>query len=336
MKNILITGGLGFVGQHLVNALVKKNPEYNITILDRIKTDFFNGELNGRPNIKIVSDADITRPDTIDTHFRGIDAVFHAAAMVSFWRRDKKALYNTNINGTENIISLCRKHKVKRLIYVSSTAALGYNNDENNPADEAYRYDWNRAGGCYYMLSKYHAEQKVKEACREGFPAVIANPSTMFGPWDRKIFPLIENLLSGSVPAMLPGGFSIIDVRDTVSALVAMLEKGTPGENHLLVGGNYTYRDMLTTLAGVLNARPPAKTLPKWLGTVIVPPITFLEMISSKQPKLTKEILAPGFKFRYYTCKKAENELGWKAEKTLEETFRDAYEFYKNYAGKEN
>ena len=329
-KKILITGGLGFLGQHLINKLLKQYPECDITILDKARIEFFIEELNKKSNINIISNVDITDMNTIDSHFKGIDVVFHVAAMISFWSKDKKALYKTNISMVENVIKICKKENVKRLIYVSSTAALGFNNDKNNPTDETYRFDWRKARGLYYMLSKYYAEQKVKEACTHGLQAVIANPSTMFGPGDRKGFQLIENLLSGKVAAMPPGGFSITDVREIARALVSMIENGKIGENYLLVGGNYTYREMLTTFAEVLNVKPPLKVLPVYIGPIITRLIRIMESLSVKQPKLTKEILAPGFKYRYYSSAKAEKELNWKSSISLKKTFQDSYDFYKN------
>jgi len=180
------------------------------------------------------------------------------------------------------------------------------------------------------MISKYQAEQKIKQACREGLPAVIANPSTMYGPGDRKIFALVENLLSGQVPAALPGGLAITDVRDTARALAAMLERGGIGENYLIVGGNYTYREMLDTFAEVLNVPPPARTIPGWLKPVLVPVVTLAEIISPRQPKLLREVLAPGFGYRYYNCAKAQKELGWTPEIPLKQSCRDIFGFYKS------
>ena len=329
MKNILITGGMGFLGQHLINTLLRQNPDYDITVLDRANPGFFISGLSGKKNIRIISNIDISNINSLDPHFKGIDAVFHLAAFVSFWRKDKKVLMHTNVGGTKNVLQLCKKYNVKRMIYVSSTAALGFNNDKDNPAAETLKYDWGKAKGLNYMLSKYHAEQQVRQACGDGLPVIIANPSTMFGPGDRKIFPLIDNLLAGKLPAMLPGGYSILDVRDSANALSLMLEKGKIGGNYLLAGGNYTYKEMLTAFAEILNVPPPSKTLPVWLGPILVPAITMLEILSPKQPKLTKEILAPGFKYRYFISAKAEKELGWKPERPLKETLKDAYDYYK-------
>lgn len=329
MKKVIITGGMGFLGQHLVKELATRMPDSRITILDRVKPPFFDPSIDRLQNVEAIGGIDVTSGE-ICRYFADTDIVFHLAAYISFWRKDKDELFRINVGGTENVVKACLDNKVKKLVYVSSTAALGYNNDKNNPMDESFEYAWEKAKGFEYMLSKYHAERKVKEACRQGLPAVIANPSTMFGPYDRKGFALIENLLSGKVPAMLPGGFSITDARDVARALVLMAEKAAVGENYLLIGGNYTYEKMLATFADVLGVPAPGKTLPMWLGPVLVPVISGLELIMPSQPKLTREVFAPGFKYRYYSSQKALEQLGWKPEIPLEKTFSDTYEFYRN------
>ena len=252
---------MGFLGQHLVKELVTRMPSSQITVLDRVKMPFIDNSLNTQPNLTAVGNVDVTSEE-INRYLKDVDIVFHLAAMISFWSKDKKALHKVNVEGTEHVAAACLKNKVARFIYVSSTAALGYNNDKDSPMDETYKFNWNKARGYEYMLSKYLAEQKVREAIKKGLPAIIANPSTMFGPYDRKVFVLIENLLAGKVPAMLPGGYAMADARDVARALVLMAEKGTIGENYLLVGGNYTYKNMLATFAKVLVFPRPPKPFP--------------------------------------------------------------------------
>jgi dihydroflavonol-4-reductase len=328
MRKILITGGLGFLGQHLVHSIRQGYPDAAITILARSHKIFFLEDFSKDANIKIVYDTDLNDPSTLEPHLSGIEIVFHTAAMISFWRKDRKALYRTNIGGTQNLIDLCLQYGIKRLIYVSSTAAMGYNNNKDIPTDETYKFKWKKAYIYAYMMSKYLAEERVKATIQKGLPAIIANPSTICGPGDTKIFPLLDNLKAGKVPAILPGGFAIIDVRDAASALVTLIEKGRIGENYLFTGGNYTYVQVLTTLANAAGASPPPKTMSMSIGPLLVPIISLMETLSPKQPKLTNEIFAMGFKFRYYSTKKAEKELGWEPKITFEQTFHDTVEYY--------
>ncbi|MEE9465106.1 MAG: NAD-dependent epimerase/dehydratase family protein [Candidatus Neomarinimicrobiota bacterium] len=327
-NNIVVTGGLGFLGQHLVRQLKQQYPESTITVLARSHRDLFIADLASAPNISIIYDINLLDINTIEPHFEQADTVFHTAAMISFWRKDRDQLFETNITGTQNIIDLCVKHVTSKLVYISSTAAMGYNNQKDSPADESLVFDWTKAKKFFYMLSKHQAELRVKAAAAQGLPVVIANLSTINGPGDTKIFPLVENLKAGKVPANLPGGFAIIDVRDAARGLIALLEKGANGENYLFTGGNYTYQQVMAALAGALGVPAPAKTLSMGLGKLLVPIISLQESISPRQPKLTNEIFAAGFKYRYYSTEKARARLGWEPAISLEQTFHDCVEFY--------
>lgn len=327
MNRMIVTGGLGFLGQHLVYGLTERYPKSEIIILARSRRSFFLSDFNENKNIIIIYDTEITNPDSIEEYFEDTDTVFHTAAMISFWKKDKKKLFQQNVTGTENIVNLCKKYN-NQLIYISSTAALGYNNDKDNPVDEEFRFNWKKAGKFAYMLSKYRAEEKVKQAIEENLSAIIVNISTFFGPGDERIFALINNLLESKVPFILPGGFAAIDVRDGVSGILALLEKGKNGNSYLLTGGNYTYKEFLETVSGLLGVAPPAKILAGWIGNILTPLISLMEGLAKRSPKITAELFAPGLKYRYYSVKKINNDTGWHPDYSLEKTFEDVIKYY--------
>ncbi|MFC1481224.1 NAD-dependent epimerase/dehydratase family protein [Candidatus Neomarinimicrobiota bacterium] len=327
-KNIIVTGGLGFLGQHLAHQLQQRYPDSAITLLDRARRDIFIPDLATEPKITIIDDINLLDSNTIEPYFEQADTVFHTAAMISFWRKDKKQLFENNVTGTQNVVDLCRKHGTEKLVYVSSTAAMGYNNLKDTPTDESVIFDWAKAKKFSYMLSKHLAELRVKAAADLGLPVVIANLSTMNGPGDTKMFPVMENLIAEKVPVNLPGGFAIIDVRDAARGLIALLEKGANGENYLFTGGNYSYQQVMTGMAQALGVPAPAKTLSMGLGRLLVPIISLQESISPRQPKITNEIFAMGFKYRYYSAEKARTELEWEPTISLDQTFHDCVEFY--------
>ncbi|MGL1893448.1 MAG: NAD-dependent epimerase/dehydratase family protein [Spirochaetaceae bacterium] len=333
IKNILVTGGLGFLGQHLVQSLRLKYKDVNIVILARNRRPFFLSDFSEQKEIKIIYNTSLTDIETLAPHFKEIDIVYHVAAAVSFWRKDKKLLFDVNHVGTENIIKLCKDNDIKRMIHISSTAALGYNNDKDSPATESFKFDWSRAKKCFYMLSKFKGEESIKKAISEGFPAIIVNPSTIFGPGDKNLFKLMINLDNKKVPGIMPGGFAAIDVRDLAEILVELAEKGEIGEQYLLTGGNYTFKEMFHTLCELLKVDPPKKVLPFKTVNFLSHFISLLESLSSTEPKLTYEVFAPGSKYRYYSTEKAKNTLGFDPKFTLKETLAKSVEEFRLQKG---
>lgn len=326
-KKVIVTGGLGFLGQYLVSTLTEKYPDLEIVVLARSKRPFFLSDFSKNHHIKIVYDTDTTVPSTIEEYFKGAETVFHTAALVSFWRKDKEKLFHQNVDGTENIVNLCKKHGTK-LIYISSTAALGFNNDKDNPANEKFQFNWKKARKFAYMLSKYHSEKVVRQGIEIDLQAIIVNISTIFGPGDERVFALLNNLKNHKIPFMLPGGFAAVDVRDGVAGILALYEKGQTGNSYLVTGGNYTYEEFMNTASGSLGVSAPTKTLPPWLGRLLTPILSLGEGLAKQAPKMTAEIFAPGLIFRYYTVEKLVNETGWKAEYSLEQTFNDVVQYY--------
>ena len=328
IKKIVVTGGLGFLGQHLVKKLSEKYKNSEILITARSKRKIFLPEIKNNPKVSIIYNTDLTDIDTFGDSFKDTDIVFHCAALVSFQRRDKKRLFKMNIDGTRNIIRLCKENNVQKLIYVSSTAARGYNNNKDIPADEKFIFDWSKTKTRYYMLSKHLAEEAVINAADENFQTIIANPSTINGPGDERMFSLVNSIENNNLPAMMPGGYAIVDVRDLADGIVLLAESGNSGENYLFAGGNYSYEEVFTTLADILGVNPPSKTLPMGSGPLLTFLITLIELISIKPPKLTAELFAPGFKYRYYSSAKVKNELGWTPEYSLRQTLLDVVSCY--------
>ncbi|MBU0954172.1 MAG: NAD-dependent epimerase/dehydratase family protein [Spirochaetes bacterium] len=328
MKNILVTGGLGFLGQYLVAALLKHYPDANIHILAKSKRPIFLPSLQNNSRIQITHDVDILDKSNLDGFFEGIDGVFHVAALVSFGRKDKDRLFQHNIEGTRNILQLCCSHRIKKLVYTSSTAALGYNNSAITPADENFLFDWSKSQKYAYALSKYNSEQLVKEAAAAGLPVLIANISSIYGPGDQKIQSLLSSVYKQKLPAMMPGGLACIDVRDAAEGLVFLYENGQSGNNYILTGGNYTHAQLISTIAESLHVQPPSKIFSMGMAKILGPLISAMESCSSKAPKLTSEVFDMGFKFRYFSTAKIAA-LGWQPQYSLEQTFADiALEYF--------
>lgn len=326
MKKVLVTGGLGFFGQYLCAALLRDHPEAEIRIAARRQRPVFHPDLAAAfasSRVKVYYETDLLNQDSLQEAFQGVDTVFHCAAMVSFWRRDRTSLMEQNVQGTQNIIELCRQHKVALLIHVSSTAALGYTGLADRPGDENLRFDWSRAGKYVYALSKYRSEQVVHQAVAGGLPARIANICSIYGPGDEKTLPLLGSIQNQKLPAMMPGGLACIDVRDAADGLLAIARKGENGEQYILAGGNYSHRELITTIADALKVNPPAHTFSPLAGRLLMPIISLMETVSRRPPKITSEVFDMGFTFRYFNTAKARSQLAWHPRYSLQQTFED-------------
>jgi len=326
MNKILVTGGLGFLGQYLCAALLRDNPEAEIRVAARRQRPVFHPGLAAAladSRIKVWYDTDLLNLDGQQEAFHGVDTVFHCAAMVSFWRKDRASLMEQNVQGTQNIIELCRQHKVALLIHVSSTAALGYTGLADRPGDENLQFDWSRAGKYIYALSKHRSEQVVHQAVAGGVPARIANICSIYGPGDEKTLPLLGSIQNQKLPAMMPGGLACIDVRDAADGLLAIARKGENGEQYILAGGNYSHRELIITIAEALKVSPPPRTFSPLVGRLLMPIISLMETVSLRPPGITSEIFDMGFTFRYFDTAKARERLAWEPRYSLKETFQD-------------
>lgn len=324
-KSILVTGGCGFLGRWLIKEVLDKYQHVPIKVVDCKPPGEAVFEFDGADRVEVVANRDICVYETIVDEFADIDVVFHLAGIVAFGIRDRERLYSVNIGGTKNVLRAAKKHKVKRVLHVSSVAALGYNNNEHKPVDEEFSFDWNIAEKKkkYYMLSKQMADIEVKKAAANGLKCVIVYPGLMYGPGDRhntaRVIKAIEN---GKIKFAPPGGTNVVDVRDVARGVLQALERGKPGAGYLLSGHNLRFTEIYSTIAGALNVRPPKKTLPRFLNTPLYYIFSLLECISNRM-QLTTDCIDSAFKFRYFDNSRAGKELGWRPEVPFETTIDD-------------
>lgn len=326
MTKILITGGLGFLGQHLAKALLNKNRDFEILILARSKNRIFLNELH-TSRVNLVYGADISRIESMGDHFRNIDYVFHTAAMISFWYKDKKRMNAVNVVGTKNVVDLCLKYKVKRLVYVGSTAAIKGSNDVNRPANESNDYDWRGKSKYHYGLSKLYAKKEVEKGISKGLDAVIATPCSILGYGDTKIFPLIETALK-KVPFCFSGGSHMVDVRDLVDGMILSLEKGGIGERYLLIGNYHTQLEILTSLARILKTKPPAFVISSKVVALALPFLAVTDFFSKAKPKLTATMATNSLSPSYFTNMRSKQSFGWTPQYSLDESLTEAVKYY--------
>lgn len=310
---ISITGASGHIGANLCRESLRQG--HLLKVLVNRYTDSLEG-----------LELELIRGSLLDTAAleklaEGAEIFIHLAASISI--NGKKELVDTNYQGTLNVIDAVRKTGVKRLIYFSSIHALS-----PFPLEELLDETRKLAldDPMLYSRSKAMAEKAVREAAEEGMDAVIINPTSVIGPNDFKpslIGQAIIQLYTGKIPALIPGGYDWVDVRDVVSGTIAAMEKGRIGESYLLSGHFVS----LPELYGMIRTSK-LPVIPFWLAEVGVPFLKAWAWISRSTPLYTREsveILKTGH--RNISSRKAEAELGYHS-RPFEETLRDTLDWF--------
>ena len=304
-----VTGATGFVGSHVAQVLAEQGAD--LRLLVRTGSDPKNiQELNAD---RVVGD--LCDPESIDRAMAGCDVVFHVAADYRLWVRDPAQMYRANVEGTRTILQAARKNGVRRVVYTSSVATMGFT-VKNNPVDESSPVSLENMIG-HYKRSKYMAEEVAIAAGHDGIDVVVVNPSTPVGEQDIKPTPtgrIVVDFLKKKFPAYVDTGLNMVDVRECARGHVAALEKGRSGERYILGGENLTLKQILDKLAAITGLPSPRVRLPYAvaLASGVVDTVV-TGVVLRREPRVTIDAVRMGRKKMFVSSAKAERELGWKA-----------------------
>jgi len=273
---ILVTGGTGLVGSHLLYKLAADNKKIRAIIrpssdISQVRKVFgyYSKEATANKLFESIEwiTADINDTPSLSIAFEGITEVYHCAALISFDPSDEKKMRKINIEGTANIVNLCITNKISKLCYVSSVAALG-STPNSSEVDEYSK--WNpEENHNDYAISKYGAEIEVWRGTQEGVDAVIVNPGVIIGPgfWDSgsgKIFSKIDNGLKYHFPKIT--GF--VGVQDVVKSMITIMNSSIKNEQFIIVAENLSFEKVFKEVAVNMNKSKPSKKLRKWMIAV--------------------------------------------------------------------
>jgi len=260
---ILVTGGTGLLGSHLLLELVKRQEEVVATKRkgsdpDQVRRVFgyYTGEadaLFGR--IRWV-DVDLLDYAALLEVMEGIDRVYHCAATVSFERRHRNRMIRNNVEGTANVVNACLEKGNCRLLHVSSSSSIGHS-PGGEPADESMIYAHSKTS-TGYSISKFKSEMEVWRGIEHGLNAVIVNPTIILGPgyWHRGSSSMFPRVRKG-LPFYAPGATGFVGVGDTVEAMVRLMDSEIQGERFILNSENLGYRELLGMIASAYGKKPP-------------------------------------------------------------------------------
>lgn len=302
---VLVTGATGFLGSHLCRRFVLEGHE--VTAFRRPES---NTALLADLTLRHVL-GDITEPEAVNEAVKGQDVVIHAAAHLAYWRRVRDVQARINVDGTRHVVQACQQAGVRRLVHVSSVAAIGIPQAQR-PADETFRFNLDNSG-LNYHLSKHRAEQEVQRGCVNGLEAVIVNPGSIFGPHGRSFRggEMIEKVRRRRVVPYFLGGINVVHVDDVVDGIVRALKLGQSGERYILGGENLTYRRIAEMAAERLRlARQfvPVPPLVTGLAAALTEPVSAW---TGKRPRFTYEVHYCSSHYQFYDSSKARKELGF-------------------------
>ena len=303
-----VTGATGFLGSHVARVLADQGADLRLLVRS-------TSNLKNLTGLKAeTATGDLRDAVSLEKAISGCDTVFHVAADYRLWVRDPNEMYRSNVGGTRALLEAARKNGVRRVVYTSSVATIGFRSD-GQPADEDSPVSLTDMIG-HYKRSKFMAEQLAMEAGRSGMQVVTVNPTTPVGEQDVKPTPtgrIVLDFLKRKFPAYVETGLNLVDVRECAQGHVAALEKGRPGERYILGGQDLTLKQILDKLGQITGLPSPKIKLPylfAFAAGVVDEAVTGL--LLRREPRATVDTVRMGKKKMFASSAKAERELGWK------------------------
>lgn len=271
---ILVTGGTGLVGSHLLYELATKKARVRaIYRSETYKTSVKNvfSYYTDAPEALLERiewvEADITDFPSLELAFKGVTQVYHCAALVSFDPNKYRLMRQVNIDGTANIVNCCITEKINKLCFVSSIATLGNMPDRTVHSEEN---EWNKEDhNSGYAITKHGAEMEVWRGSQEGVEMVIVNPGVILGPgfWEDNTGAFFKKTANG-FQFYTEGATGFVGVYDVVKAMTQLMDSAVVNERFVLVSENKSYREIANTIAKYLKVNPPSKKVSKTLTSI--------------------------------------------------------------------
>jgi nucleoside-diphosphate-sugar epimerase len=319
---VLVTGATGVIGSYLIRLLLKKG--WKVRGLRRKNSQMaLVADIVDQVDWR---EADVTDMGALEDAFEGVTHVCHCAALVSFHPKDADRMMKINAEGTANIVNLCLDFGVKRLIHVSSIAALGRTPNRKHLDEQSKWVD--SPHNSRYAISKYRAEMEVQRGVAEGLSAAIVNPSVVVGSkdWDEGMSGFFKKIDQG-LKFCPSGGSGFVDVRDVVEFMVDLMESDIQGERYILNAVNSSHREFFNLIARELGVKPPPITVGPFLAEVAWRVEWLKEKLLGATPMLTRESARASVSHYTYGNEKSQTMFGFRYL-PFEETVHEVAEQY--------
>lgn len=303
---ILVTGGTGFVGSHLLRTLVEQKQE--VRAIKRANS-----------SLHLISDI-ADKIDWVETDILDVDGlydamatvkqVYHVAAVVSFDPNMAEQMQEINVTGTANVVNAALYHKVDKFLYTSSIAALGRSKKSKQVNEKTKWVD--SPENTKYAVSKYLAEREVWRGIAEGLCAVMVNPSVIIGEgdWTKGSPALFEQVAKG-LKFYPQGGTGFVDVKDLIRIMVQLMNSPIHSERFVINGDNLSYQEFFTLVAQSLQKEAPTIEAKPWMSELYWRWAKFVAFLQRKSPLVTRETARMAQDRYYYNSSKIEKQLSY-------------------------
>jgi len=324
LSKILVTGGTGFVGSYVIKLLVEKG--YQVRALRRAQHLPVFIPSRVWDTVEWV-EGDVLDVVSLEDAMQGVDAIVHSAAIVSFHRKERKKMFQVNVDGTANVVNMSLQCGVPRLIHMSSVAAIG-RTAHGGKVNEEKQWQENNVN-TDYARSKFKAELEVWRGEGEGLSTVILNPSTVlgYGDWSKGSCRIFKNIYE-EFPWYTEGVNGFVDVEDVARLVELMLRSPVREQRFIVNGETWPFRQLMERIAFYFGKRPPRRKIGPALMSVAWRFERFRAFFTGSAPLLTKESAKVALSRTWFLSDKLRDAIPEFSFTPLEETLRNACEKY--------
>ncbi len=321
----LVTGGSGFLGEHLVRALVERG-EREVRVL--VRGTYEPLALDGVRYLAGSVVASRAEDPPLAPMMEGCDTVYHLAGAVSRDPGAASAMMRVHVEGTRHVLQAAKQAGVRRVVVASSSGTVAVSREPEPIPDEDAGYATELVSNWPYYLSKIYQEKLAFDLGDSlGLEIVVVNPSLLLGPGDRRLSSTgdVARFLKREFPAVPPGGVNFVDARDAAAATVAAMERGRPGRRYLLGGPNWTIDEFFGRLGRIAKVRPPFLKLPSRLSRAGATVLEHVYRSLEREPPIDRITVEMGEVYWYCDSTRARAELGFDPRdpsETLDATIR--------------
>ena len=329
---ILVTGGTGLLGSHLLLDLVRsgkqvraiKRVSSNTALVQKVFSYYVEYPEELVAKIQWI-DGDLTDFGTIEGALDGIIEIYHCGAVVSFYPKDHKDILKVNIGGTANLVNQALEKNVSKFCYVSSVATLGRAENTDVSTEETYWVPSKK--NSIYGISKYGAEREIWRGMEEGLNAVIVNPSVILGPGFWEDNSGLFRLVWEGLKYYTRGVNGYVDVRDITKTMTSLMDQNRFGERFICSAENLTYQDFFTLIAKYLDKPAPFVNVPPAMTAVAWRVEAIRSFLTRSKPEITREMAITTSQFYRYSSEKLCKTLDFKF-RPVEDSIREICGFF--------